>query len=62
MRPGALLMLALLGAAPATAQQHAEHAHARPAQATSTQRPAAPPIAAFRTWIFRQIKNIPLLD
>ncbi len=23
---------------------------------------AAPPIAAFRTWIFRQIKNIPLLD
>ena len=23
---------------------------------------AAPPIAAFRKWIFRQIKNIPLLD
>ncbi len=23
---------------------------------------AAPPIASFRTWIFRQIKNIPLLD
>ena len=23
---------------------------------------AAPPIAAFRTWIVRQIKNIPLLD
>lgn len=23
---------------------------------------ATPPIAAFRTWIFRQIKNIPLLD
>lgn len=46
MRPGALLMLALLGAAPATAQQHAEHVHARPAPATSAQHPAAPPIAA----------------